>query len=641
MTYIGNYIVNNRKRNLFTIIGITLSSILLLSVGILFSSLREYLINNVREEIGDYHVIINGNVSKYDFILSKEYKNERYYIIFKNIYDVYKNTKEICNKERCEGITYNNSLLSLYGISRGENILNTFKKIIYFLVFILSIIVFFIIYNSYKASLCKRRWDISSFKLIGMDNSDLYKLFFKESLIIGLIGIVLGFLLSIFINFIVLKIINSLLYEFFKGKLFLKIYFPFIFIPFLFMFLIIILSSFMPLKDIKKYKAMELFRKKDSVDKVKVKLYKNFILWLTIINYKRSKDKYKGLIICIFILVISINIFSLVFEYGLECIDKYVSIPEYDLRISLNGNYDELFHIAKDLKASKKNIFKSCEDESFIPKRYFLNDYKDNVKIVVTNIGGNEIINKVDKIDNINNKISYVSYKRFKNLKEITLEDNIKLSNLSLTNNIPFGLKETNDVVINLDKEEFNKICPEYTGNLYLNTNYKGLDNYLDKIISKNKLNMAYINVKKVREIMNNLVLIIKIFLHGILILIFIVMILSTLNTIFISIDYRSRELSSLESIGLEPNSIKFSFLLESLIISFKGWFYSIPFIFIINKYIFSGIREVFSFKKIILNLDILFLSLFISFITIFLIMLLSYKNIRKRSLISNIKNAF
>lgn len=641
MTYVDRYILNNKKRNIFTILGITLSSILLISVGILFSSLREFLISNVKEEIGDYHVIIKGDISKFGFILNKEYKNERYYITYKNIYKVYENTDNICKKDKCEVITYNDSLLSLYGISKKENMLGIFKKIIYFLVSILSIIIFFIIYNSFKVSLNNRRKDVSSFKLIGMDNSDLYKLFLKEALVVGIIGLALGFILSIFINFVILRVINNLLYEIFKGKLFLKIYFPFIFIPFLFMFLIIFLSSFMPLKNVKRYKAMELFRKKDIIDKVDVRLFKNFILWLTCINYKRSKDKYRSLIICIFTLVLSINVFSLVLRYGLECIDRYIIVPEYDLRISLNGDDKTLFKISKDLKAKKHVIFKSCETEASISKKYFLNDYEDDIKIIVTNIGGNEIINKVDKIDNVNNKISHVSYKRFLNLNEITFEDDIKISNLSLTNNFPFGFKEIDDVVVNLNNDEFNKVCPQYIGNLYLKTNYKGLDNYLDKLIRKNKFDMVYLNVKKSREIINNLILIIKIFLYGILILIFMVMISSVINTISININYRRRELASLECIGLNPNSINLSLLLESLIISIKGWFYAVPFIFIVNKYLFSGVKEVFDFNKIILNLHILFLSLFISFISVYVVMLISHRFIRKNSLISNIKTGF
>ena len=641
MTYVDRYIINNKKRNLFTIIGICLSTVLLISVGIIFSSLRDFLINNVKNEIGGYHVIIKGKVSNYNFILNKKYKNERYYITYKNIYRVYKNTDKICINDKCEAITYNDSLLSLYGISKSENILSVFKKFVYFLVFILSIIVFFIIYNSFKAGLNIRSGDVIYFKLIGMNNSDLYKLFLKEAFVIGLIGIIFGFLLALVLNFLIISILNNTLYEIFKGNLFLRLYFPFIFMPFLFESLIVFFSSLLPLKKIKNLKPMELFRKKDNLDKTKVKLFNKFVLWLTCINYWRSKNKYKSLIICIFIFTVSVNIFSLVLSYGLECIDKYLIVPEYDLKVSFNGNEEELYKIAHKLKARKQNIFKSCEAYSKINREYFLNDYSNDVKILVTDIGGNKIINKVDRVIQSNNRLRRANYNRFQNLNEILFDDEVKISNLSLTNNIPFGLKSESSVIVNLNEDDFNKVCKEYVSNLYLNTNYKGIDNYFNKIIKKNKYDMVYINIKKSREIINNLIIIFKLFLYGILILIFMVMTSSIINTVFISMNSRRRELSTLQSIGLDVKKINISLFLESLIISFKGWFYSIPFIFIVNKYLYSGIKEVFYFNGIILNLHILFLSLLLSFISVYLVMRLSYRNIRKRSLISNIKYNF
>ena len=152
---------------------------------------------------------------------------------------------------------------------------------------------------------------------------------------------------------------------------------------------------------------------------------------------------------------------------------------------------------------------------------------------------------------------------------------------------------------------------------------------------------MTYQNVKKSKEIINNLTLIIKFFLHALLILIFMVMTSSVINTVFININYRKRELSTFQSIGLERNSINLSLLLESLIISLKGWLYAVPSIFIINKYIYNGIKEMFDFNKIILNLNVLFLSLIIAFLTVFIVMLISHKNLGKNSLISNIKSEF
>ena len=637
MINVSRYIINNKKRSLFTILGITISSILLISIGILFSSFRDYLIGSVKREIGDYHVIIKSDEFKDRSILKSEYKSGRNFIVYKDIRKVYKNTSNICENIHCESITYNDSLLSLYGLSKDKNILNTFKGVIYFLVIFLGIIIFFIIYNSFKVSLSNRKRDVSLFKLIGADNMFLYRFYFKESMALGIIGIFLGFLFSLILNLFLIKLINRLLYEIFNGNLHLSIYIPFLIIPILFMFLIIFLSSLMPLRNLKKYKAMELFRKKEVIYEGNIKPYKNFIYYLSHINFERGREKYKSLIICIFIFCLSINVFFLILKYGLKCLDEYVIMPDYDLSISTSSNYD-LDIIAKDMKVSKKVIFNSCEREAHIPKKYFLNDYEDTVRVIVTDNGSNEIINKVEKIED-NGKIRHLKYKRFKGLDEIVLDgEEVKIDGLKLTDKVPFGFKEIEGVVVNLDKENFDKVCLEYSHNLILNTSYNGIDNYLDNLIRKNKMDMTYLNVKKAREITNNLVVVIKLFLYGVCALILMIMILSVINTSFSNIDYRRKEFASMQAFGLTSDRIILSLIIESLIISIKGFIYSVPFIFIINKYLFMSLKKIFEMDGMIIGVFNLILSFVLSFLCVSISMIVSHRSLKKQSLIKNIK---
>ena len=86
------------RSNLVIIFCITISSVLLVSVAILFSSLREYMIDNVKTELGDYHVIIKGEFIKSNLILNNYYKDGRNYIKYGEIKRVYKNTEKICKK---------------------------------------------------------------------------------------------------------------------------------------------------------------------------------------------------------------------------------------------------------------------------------------------------------------------------------------------------------------------------------------------------------------------------------------------------------------------------------------------------------------------------------------------------------------
>ena len=634
MTYIANYIKNNKK-NIFIIFNIISSTVLLVSISIIFSSLREYLITSVKKEIGSYHVILKANVSNYNFILKKQYKNNRYYITYKNIKNVYKNTNQICKQDKCETITYNESLLSLYGVSKNKNTLKILKKILFFIIFILSLIIFFIIYNSFKANINSRKKDINLFKLIGFTDYDLYKLFFKEAAILGILGTVLGILISLLTNFIILKILNKILYEIFKGDLHLNIYLPFLFIPILFITIIITFSSLIELKDIRNYKPLELIRKNNQIENIKTKPFKNIVLWLSYINYNRERKKYRSLTICVFTFVFGLSIFYLILNYGLTCLNKYVIVPEYDVLVNVKGDYN-FKKIENDLKPSKKILYKGCYIKTKIQKKHYIKDYKKEETLLVTNIGKNEIINAHDKITN-NGKIKREKYQKFKNLSELKLEEQT-IKNLKLRKKAPYGFKNLDVTAVNLTEETFNKVCDEYTSTIIMNTNYKGLDSYLDKLIKKEKIEITYINIKKYREIIKNIVLIFKLFMYLTFILITLVMLTVTINITTSNIYGRKKEYESLNSIGLETKNIIKSLFIESLIISIKGWLYSVPFIFIVNKYLYSSIKEVFYFKKIVLGLNIILQNLILSLIIIFLSMLLGYRLIKTESLINNIK---
>lgn len=632
------YILKNKNRSIFTFVAIMFGSILLFSISILFSSLRNYMIDSTKKNIGSYHVIIKGKIKNDNVILKKNYKNERYYVTYKDIYKVYQNTEKIC-KNKCTNITYNDTLLSLYGLSKKDNILKTFKSLIYFFVTILGVIIFFIIYNSFKVSLKSRREDICKFKLLCFTNLDIYKLILKESLVLGFSGILLGFILSLILNNILIEFINTSLFEIFEGNLNISIYPSFVLVSLIYMIVIILLSDMLPLKFIKKYTPMEIFRNNNEVINEHVKPNKNIIIWLTNVNYTRQKEKYKSLVICIFIMTLSVNIFSLTQKYVVKCLNKYLLVPNYDLYVSIEGEYDYK-KIIKDLKANKNNIYKTCIVKTTIPKEKYVKDYKGKENITITNLGGNEIINRVDKIAEINGKKSHVNYKKFKNLSALTLEgeNTVFLTDLKLKDKVIFGLEHTENIIVNLNENEFTQVCPSYNTTLILNTKHRGIDNYLKKLIKEKQIPLEFYNNKKYREVINNIVIVIKTFLVGISFLVIAVMITVSLGIVSINTLFRRQEFAKLESIGLESSKIIKSLFLESLIVSFKGWFYSIPFIFIINKYLYKAIRQMFDYNQLIVNGNALITTLFISFVTVFLSMYICYKKIMKKSIIEGLK---
>lgn len=615
--------VIKNKRNIFNIIAVSLGATLLISISILFSSFRNFLIYEVKHNVGDYHVIINGKIKKDSSILKKEFKNDRYFITYKNIYNVYRNTERICKE--CRGITYNDSLLSLYGISKNKNVLNTLKKIVYFITISLGIIIFFIIYNSFNSSLNSRKKDICQMRLIGFTVSDLYKYFFKESFLIGVFGTIIGFIFSIILNLIAIKILNIYLYEVFNNHLFIGIYIPFIIISILLMILIIFLSSIIPFKNIKKYKPIELFKKTFKIEN-SYSLYKNVTFWFSLLNYNRNKRRYKGLVFSVFIVSLSISVFSLVMKYTLTLTSEFVKIPEYDLFVKAE-NYD-LKKISKDLKSDKMITFKACQGITSIPKDNYLINHKDFENITITNLGGNKIINNLDKIDKYNGKIKHYKSSRFKSLNEVKVEKDreIKINDLSLTSKHYFGLSDFDDVIINLNNDKFNTVCDDYQNYLIIKTKHNGIDKYFNNLIKKGKINISYINVKKSVRIIKSIFLTIKLFITILCILIFIVMIMSSINNVSLALKQREDDINCIKSLGMENKRLIVSFIIESFIISFKGWLFSLPFIFIANKYIFISIKEVFIYNNRFYNLEIIILCLIVSFLSVFFTMVVSYK---------------
>lgn len=617
------YLMGNKRKTVVMILGVSLASMLLISIGFLFSSFRQFMIDNVKKEIGDFHVIVKAEtIVKNNDVLKIKYHDNQYFITYKNIYDTYKNTKKICANQQCQ-IIYNDSLLSLYGISKG-NVLNLFKKIIFFIVLVLAVAVFFIIYNSFLVSLTNQKKDIFLLKAIGTSNNDLYKMFFLQGFFIGIGGIGLGFVLAFFLSSLMVNLINKFLYEILNGQMYLSIYLPFVFIPFLFMLLIVLLSSCLPLRKLKKYKVMDLFRDNDIILENSYRLKRPLIFSLALINFKRNNKKYKSLIICIFVFVFLFNISLLIFNYTFKAINDYVIVPKYDLELTVNmDEYARLNKTAKMVNAYKKNVFKMCFKDSFLNN--------NAQKVLVTNLGGNKVINKVDQVKMVNKRLKHETYQRFKKNYNLVVDNNdIKYT---LTNNIPFGfetLLKDNYIILSLNDDDFDSICESYYGKAFLKTHDNGLDKYLK--------NMDYVNEKKSKEITNNIFLLVKIFVYGIIFLVLMITITTIVNVAFMNINVRRREFSILKSMGFTNGKMVLSLCLESLIIAFKGWLYAVPFVILTSKYLYLSVSKVFEIKMINCY-NLLFISFVISFLVIFMAMVISHYNLKDRSLINSIKS--
>lgn len=613
--------LKNKKFSFNIVISIVLASILLFSIGILFSSFRDYLIQKTLKE-NDYHVKIKGDLNDiFDKdISSLKYINSEYYVKFKNIYDVYDLTMDICHIKKCENIVYNHRLLSLYGIS-DNNDLDLFKNLILFLTFILSISVFFIIYNSFSLTLNQKKENIFLYKAIGASNKSLYKMFFKEGMFYFLISLILGFILSFVLDYFIIYIMNHLLYEIFQNELKISIYLPFIIIPLIFIFIIILLSILLPFLKIRKFKTMEIFRDNNDFDYSNNNL-KNFYLKYTLINYNRCQKKYRGLIMCIFILLILSYSFIRFLNYTTNIINKYVKIPKYDIMIE--ANYDDLISLSSKLDSSKKTIY-----------RYAFKEF-NGYNVLITDLGGNEVINLVDEIDL---DYSIKKYKPFNNLSEVII-DNTKIY-VKLTDKVPFGFENElleGRMILNLNKDVFDSLNLKSESKAFIKTKKNGIDKLIENYALKNNIDISYSNIKKANELLSNFILLIKIFIFLCIFIILIIAIMTIFNISSYFIKYRKKEFATLKFLGLTNFKISMCLFLESLIINLKGLIYAFPFILMISNGLYKNIGNYFKINIGIFDYKLLLVSFIICFILIYICMIISHKVLYRKTLIQNIK---
>ena len=66
------HLKSNKKRTVVTIIGIILSTALMVGIGLLFSTLRDNSLKMVIESNGDHHIVIDVPKDKLDFVAKNE-----------------------------------------------------------------------------------------------------------------------------------------------------------------------------------------------------------------------------------------------------------------------------------------------------------------------------------------------------------------------------------------------------------------------------------------------------------------------------------------------------------------------------------------------------------------------------------------
>ena len=550
-----NNMKKNIKRTTYTTISIALCAFLIITTLLVATSIGESFNKNISSKYNDYHFVIrNIDLDNFNKIKNKEYINQIYlqendegqlYEIDNlpdsfqiidgiNIYIKYDNYRKTCAytnniletlnltyieaDEKCELNTRLLNTCGLIDISISANAGNVpickarlnftyiLDIMIIIILLIFSILSIIILYNAFLITINERKKEYAVLNSIGATEGQILKMTFLENIIIGIIGIIIGFLISILGSCILLKMLNNIagstIYNF---KLILDI--KYIILSFVIIIINIYISSLIPsirasstsvIQGIKNNKQIK-YKKNNSI----FEKYLHIEGKLAFKNSRRNKNKYRIITILLVICMTSYITISTYINYenvAANLIDEYDVDAELNISESSNENYKSILDNyvttfgdkIEYLEYKKMGLYALVEPEdALIVADYYLlyfpiqiiglddKSYNSYITDLKANDGDYIIYNNITRMEgeeeyiykyyttfktnyNFNLKIVYGNYIREKDEYEYEIIDDETLrDNFTLTEKLPNGYKEINNtemITIFTNMDTFNNI---------------------------------------------------------------------------------------------------------------------------------------------------------------------------------------
>ena len=640
---------------------------------------EEHLINTSPQEYKIVGIVEKDIYEEYSnpgysiFTISEPIDLLNVYVKYKNVFKTIQNSELIIKNLNYESnLEYNNSLLYYYGIGENNNFIKFSIAILLIILLLITIASVIVIYNAFAISVTERIKQFGLFSSIGATKKQLRYTLFFEVFVEGIIGIVLGLILSFIGINIILSTINKLLVDSLSIPLELSIYPLYMLISIIFIIFTIVLAAYYPTKKASRVSPIEAIRLNNEIKIKKFKtpkLIKKLGIKAEIAykNMKRNKKKYNITILSLFLSIVLYVSFSSFLNYTIKSSKDAMDIPSYDYLINLSGKdknkINEIINQVLNIEGVKQNSlieFKELESDfnldyytdevinefmiSSSSKQYvylYLLDDKtyEQVKKQLNVANQPILLNYLDEEGWINKNIK--GFNLYKDISSLNIYDdnnNLVLDNIYMTDIILENVEPwiyTYTLIV--DKDTFNKInTDEYIVKLTLNgKNFKEVDELLHKdfkdvIISTD-------NVKQTMQEQYNALLAYKIILYGFVILITLIGVTSVINTINMSVTLRRQEFAMLRSIGLTPKGFNKMIIFECLLFGLKSLLYGIS-VSLVITYLFH-----LSFNKIAkTSLIIPYTSIIIAIFGIFVIVLITMwyatKQIKKENILDIIR---
>lgn len=393
------------------------------------------------------------------------------FVMFNNKKKIIKQSEDLAKKLGYNNaISYNNTLLALYGESTYGNIMKSMITMIVIMLSLVSIGCIVVIYNSFAISVMERKKEFGLLSSIGATKKQLSYTVFFEALIEGIIGIILGICGAYIGIGTVILIINNLIGDILVLKLNLVTNIVFIIIPVIFMILVIFISALVPSRRAAKVSPIEAIRQNDDikVNKKKIKTGKlvNKLFGIegeiALKNIKRNKKKYRVTIVSLFISIVLFISFSSYMNYTIDTASSVMGEVPYDYQISYFGDdndIDALDKISEIIKSNdvKEYVSYSASNLSIIGNYIYSDEYLDFYKSAYGDDGIKALTNlKYQYISiYILDDISYNKYKELIGLDKDSVILLNKFKGVSYGNNkrVNYDIPVINNGDINI------KIC--------------------------------------------------------------------------------------------------------------------------------------------------------------------------------------
>ena len=316
------------------------------------------------------------------------------FVMFNNKKKIIKQSEDLAKKLGYNNaISYNSTLLALYGESTYGNIMKSMITMIIIMLSLVSIGCIVVIYNSFAISVMERKKEFGLLSSIGATKKQLSYTIFFEALIEGIIGIILGICGAYIGIGTVILIINNLIGDILVLKLNLVTNIVFIIIPVIFMILVIFISALVPSRRAAKVSPIEAIRQNDDIkiNKKKIKTGKlvNKLFGIegeiALKNIKRNKKKYRVTIVSLFISIVLFISFSSYMNYTIDTASSVMGEVPYDYQISYFGDdndIDALDKISEIIKSNdvKEYVSYSASNLSIIGNYTYSDEYLDFYK---------------------------------------------------------------------------------------------------------------------------------------------------------------------------------------------------------------------------------------------------------------------